>query len=159
MKLNDPTDCRDIKELPPTIAMETERNRLLIDTTEDVITIICKDKQSVKISPKECPLIIEMENECYIKSRSLEISKGVIKSEEKDINIKEDKADIEITRLQLDPWKPYIDLKERKNITFNNTEDELTDLVKSVDNQIEKANRDISKLDIKTNITMDIAAI
>ena len=24
MKLNDPTDCRDIKELPPTIAMETE---------------------------------------------------------------------------------------------------------------------------------------
>ena len=150
LKLDEHTDCTKIVSLPKSLAIEIKPNKFLIDSLEEKITITCNEKPKQKINPLDCPVVVDLPQNCEIMSKSVTISKGPKISKEKNITINNHEPKILVKKIDMNDWKPYQfpSSKNEKNLddvnfNKNNFDSELDQKTK---NDLKKLTRDENAL-------------
>ena len=150
LKLDEHTDCTKIVNLPKSLAIEIKPNKFLIDSLEEKITITCNEKPKQKINPLDCPVVVDLPQNCEIMSKSVTISKGPKITKENNITINNYEPKILVKKIDMDDWKPYKfpSPKNENNLDDVNFSKNKFDseLDKNTKNNLKKLERDANAL-------------
>ena len=161
LKMNQIADCHNINELPKTLASQTNKNEFVIQSSDENITIFCKNTPYKTILPKMCPIKLFIPNQCHIKSKTIEITIGDTTNRTKLINVK-DENKIRITPIKNNNWTHIYKLNDIKPQKIPNKTDlnESKKLFELTDQGIKKAKKKINDLnDPKMSMNIGISSL
>ena len=161
LKMSKITSCKNIKELPKTLASQTEINESVIQSSEELITVYCEETPYKTILPEMCPIKIFIPNQCHIKSKTIEISKGDNPNKTKFIQVK-DMNKVRLTPIKHNNWTHIYKLNDiEKNKLPNKTNlDKSKDIFEKTDQLIKKTKLEVKNLnESKTNKHIGISSL
>jgi hypothetical protein len=161
LKMNKITSCQNIKELPKTLASQTEINEFVIQSSEEKLTVYCEETPYKTIFPEMCPIKIFIPSQCHIKSKSMQITKGETSNLTKVIQVK-DMNLVRLTPLKHNDWTHIYKMKDIAKIKLPNKTnlDESKDLFDKTDQIIKKTKSEVKELnESKMNMHIGISSL
>ena len=151
MKYDDYVDCDKIESLPKTLVIEKNRNEYFIDNEMETLTIFCTNENPRKVlKPEIGPVKINIPNHCYLKSKSLWISRLHENSDaESDASIENKEDEIRVIKMNPSNWKPFE--ADVSNTHINETESDpiehINDYESKIKSNLKEAKKQLKKLD------------
>ena len=138
MKYTDIMDCNNIKELPKTLVIQTDKNEFFIENRFETLSIFCNGTLSRKIEAHNGPIKVIIPSHCSIKSPSLTITNG---TDIIDISIEQREEPTQVIIFEENKWEQFKSNVDNVQFETNSNDSKLFD---EIDRMEQKTDRDLA---------------